>query len=44
MVEVMEQSILVVIFLFAIAGGGIIVIDWLIIRRLRKGDDDRIEQ
>jgi hypothetical protein len=31
----MNEGILVVLGLFAIAGGGIIAIDWLIIRRIR---------
>jgi hypothetical protein len=31
----MNDGLLVVLLLFAIAGGGIIVIDWLIIRRIR---------
>ena len=31
------EAVLVVLVLFAIAGGGIIVIDALIIRRIRRG-------
>ncbi len=31
----MNEGILVVLGLFAIAGGGIVVVDWLIIRRIR---------
>ena len=35
----MTDALLVVLGLFALAGGGIIVIDSLIIRRLRRGRD-----
>ena len=35
----MTDGLLVVLALFALAGGGIIVIDSLIIRRLRRGKD-----
>jgi hypothetical protein len=38
------DPIFVIIGLFAIAGGGIVVIDTLIIRRLRRGSDDRIDR
>jgi hypothetical protein len=33
----LNESIVGIIALFVIAGGGIVAIDWLIIRRLREG-------
>lgn len=36
MCPVVSESILAVLVLFALAGGGIIVIDWLVIRRIRR--------